>query len=93
MTTLHPDCHRPTRHRSDKAVTSDTFTVRLPRWRFARLFGRNPLVHPADRVEALVVVLALVMALVAVPPWALRSTTPAAASTPSKPRTVTWSLP
>jgi hypothetical protein len=67
MTTLHPDCHRPTRHRSDKAVTSDTFTVRLPRWRFARLFGRNPLVHPADRVEALVVVLALVMALVAVP--------------------------
>ena len=67
MTAPHPECHRPTRHRSDKAAVSDTFTVRLPRWRFARLFGLNPLVRASDRVEALVVVLAVVMALVAVP--------------------------
>ena len=67
MTALHPERHRSTRHRSDKAAVSDTFTVRLPRWRFAWLFGRNPLIRAGDRVEALVMVLAVMMALVAVP--------------------------
>ena len=68
MTTPHPDCHRPTGHRPDEDAGWDIFfTVRLPRWRFAQLFGRNPLVRTSDRIEALVVVLAVVMALVAVP--------------------------
>ena len=49
MTTPHPDCHRPTRLRSDKDAASDTFTVRLLRWRFVRLFGLNPLVRRSDR--------------------------------------------
>lgn len=67
MTTPHPDCDRPTGHRSDEDAALDTFTVRLPRWRFAQLFGFNPLVRIRDRVEALVVVLAVVITLVAVP--------------------------
>ena len=50
-----------------KTPALDTFTVRLPRWRFARLFGFNPLVRVRDRVEALVVVLAVVVMLLAVP--------------------------
>lgn len=46
---------------------TDTFTVRLPRWPIARLFGRNPLVRTSDRVQALVWVLAVVMSLLSVP--------------------------
>ena len=45
----------------------DTFTVRWPRWPTARLFGRNPLVRTSDRVEALVLVLAVVMSLLFAP--------------------------
>lgn len=67
MTPSHPDHQRFTGHRLDEDAAMDTFTVRLPRWRFARLLGLNPLVRASDRVEALVVVLAVVMALVAVP--------------------------
>lgn len=67
MTTPHPDCHRPTGHRSEEDAAFDTFAVRLPRWRFAQLFGFNPLVRMSDRVEALVVVLAVLITLVAVP--------------------------
>jgi hypothetical protein len=67
MTAPHPERHRSTRHRSDKAAVSDTFTVRLPRWRFAWLFGRNPLIRAGDRVEALVVVFAVVVVLLAAP--------------------------
>lgn len=67
MTATHPEYDWPTRYRSDKAAASETFTVRPPRWRYARLFRRNPRVRIHDRVEALVVVLAVVIALVAVP--------------------------
>lgn len=63
----HPNCGRPTGHRSDEDTALDTFTVRLPRWRFAQLFGFNPLVRIGDRVEALVVVLAVVISVIAVP--------------------------
>jgi hypothetical protein len=68
MSTPYPDCHRAARRRWDKAAESDTFTVRLPQWRFARLFGLNSVAHISDRVEALVVASAVVvMALVALP--------------------------
>lgn len=50
---------------SDPAM--DTFTVRLPRGLIVRLFGRNPLVRTADRVEALIVVLAFVVSMLALP--------------------------
>jgi hypothetical protein len=42
-------------------------SVRLGRWPIARLFGRNPLVRTSDRVQALVLVLAVVMPLLSVP--------------------------
>ena len=46
----------------------DTFTVRLPRWPvLLRLLGRDPLVRRTDRIEALVLVLAVVVALLAAP--------------------------
>lgn len=67
MTTPKPNDQRLTDHRLYHDATMDTFTVRTPRWRFVRLFGRNPLVRASDRVEALVLVLAIVVTLVAVP--------------------------
>jgi hypothetical protein len=48
-------------------TTPDTFTVRSPRWRCMRLFGSNPLIRTGDRVEALVVVFAVVAVLFAAP--------------------------
>ena len=46
----------------------DTFTVRLPRWPILlRLWGRDPLVRTTDRVEALVLVLAVVVSLLSAP--------------------------
>ena len=46
----------------------DTFTVRLPRWPvLLRLLGRDPLVRTIDRIEALVLVLAVVVSLLAAP--------------------------
>jgi hypothetical protein len=46
----------------------DTFTVRLPRWPILlRLRGRDPLVRTTDRIEALVLALAVVVSLLAVP--------------------------
>lgn len=45
----------------------DTFTVPMPRSLFVRLFGLNPLVRTADRVEALLLVFAFVVSIVAVP--------------------------
>ncbi len=36
-------------------------------WRIARVFGRNPLLRRADRIEAVVVLIALVVSLVALP--------------------------
>lgn len=51
----------------DQYAEIDTFSVRLPRWRFVRLFGRNPLIRVSDRIEALVLVLALALSLLAMP--------------------------
>ncbi|BCI54041.1 membrane protein [Mycolicibacterium litorale] len=46
----------------------DTFEFRLPRWPVVvRLFNRAPLVRAVDRVEASVVALAVVVAILAVP--------------------------
>jgi hypothetical protein len=46
----------------------NTFTVRLPRWPvLLRLLGRDPLVRKIDRIEALVVVLAVLVSLLAIP--------------------------
>ncbi len=67
MTTPRPDYQRLTGQWPDEDAAMDTFSVRLPRWRFVRLFGRNPLVRASDRVEALVLVLAVVVSLLAVP--------------------------
>jgi hypothetical protein len=45
----------------------DTFTVRLPRWPIFGLFRRNPLLRASDRIEALVVAVAVIVSLLAVP--------------------------
>jgi hypothetical protein len=46
----------------------DTLTLRLPRWPvLLRLLGRDPLVRTADRIQALVLVLAVVVSLLAIP--------------------------
>lgn len=44
-----------------------TFSVDPRRWRVARLVGRNPLLRRSDRVEALVVALAMFASLLAIP--------------------------
>ena len=67
MNRSHPDHQRFTGHRLDEDAAMDTFTVRLPRWRSMRLFGRNPLIRAGDRVEALVVIFAVVVVLLAAP--------------------------
>ncbi|GAA2791179.1 Rv1733c family protein [Mycolicibacterium pallens] len=45
----------------------ETFTMRLPRWSVFELVSRNPLVRGTDRIEALVLTLAIVLSLLAVP--------------------------
>ncbi|MGB8386384.1 Rv1733c family protein [Mycobacterium sp.] len=45
----------------------ETFTLEPRCWRIARLFGRNPLLRRTDRLEALVMLVALVTSLVAIP--------------------------
>ncbi|HWT49323.1 MAG TPA: hypothetical protein VN255_12340 [Mycobacterium sp.] len=45
----------------------ETFTLDPRCWRIARIFGRNPLLRRADRIEALVMLVAIVVWLVAVP--------------------------
>jgi hypothetical protein len=56
-----------THWRADEAAM-DTFTLRLPRWPILlRLLGRDPLVRTTDRIEALVLVLAVVVSLLAAP--------------------------
>jgi hypothetical protein len=67
MTPSHPDHQRFTGDRPGEDAAMDTFTLRLPRWRSMRLFGRNPLIRAGDRVEALVVVFAVVVVLLAAP--------------------------
>ena len=45
----------------------ETFVADPRCWRIGRILGRNPLIRRADRIEALVVLAALVVALVSVP--------------------------
>jgi hypothetical protein len=45
----------------------ETFTVDPRCWRIGRIFGRNPLLRRADRIEALVTLAALVVSLIAIP--------------------------
>jgi hypothetical protein len=45
----------------------DTFTLDPRCWRIGRIFGRNPLIRRADRIEALVTLVALIVSLVAIP--------------------------
>lgn len=46
----------------------ETFSLGVPRWPvLLRLMGRGPLVRRSDRIEALVLVLALVVAVLAIP--------------------------
>ncbi len=50
-----------------KEVVMETFTLDPRCWRIARIFGRNPLLPRADRIETLVVLVALVVSLLAIP--------------------------
>jgi hypothetical protein len=45
----------------------ETFTLDPRCWRVGRIFGRNPLLRRADRIEALVTLVAIVVSLVAIP--------------------------
>ncbi len=45
----------------------ETFTLDPCRWRIAWVFGRNPLLRRADRIEALATLVALIASLVAIP--------------------------
>ena len=45
MTTSQPDHQRRAGRRPDDDAAMETFTVRVPRWLFVRLFGRNPLIR------------------------------------------------
>ncbi|GBE66005.1 membrane protein [Mycobacterium sp. MFM001] len=63
MTTPRPDRQRLSGHWRDE----DAFALRLPRWRVVRLLGRNPLVRTSDRIEALVLVLAVAVSVLAIP--------------------------
>jgi hypothetical protein len=50
-----------------KGVVMETFTLDARCWRIARVFGRNPLLRRTDRIEALVMLVALVASLLAIP--------------------------
>ena len=68
MTTPHPHDRPVSAHWPTDDATTDTFTVRLPRWpTLLRLLGRDPLIRTSDRIEALALVLAVVISLIAVP--------------------------
>lgn len=66
MSTKRPDHLGPTEF-PDEDTAMQSFTVPLPRKLAARLFGRNPLIRASDRMEALVLVLAVAVSLLAVP--------------------------
>jgi hypothetical protein len=58
---------RPVSTHATADVAFETFTVRLPRWPILGLFRRNPLLRASDRIEALVLALAVLVSLLAVP--------------------------
>ncbi len=45
----------------------ETFTLDPRYWWIARIFGRNPLLRPTDRIEALVMLVAFAVSLLAIP--------------------------
>ncbi|BBX65791.1 membrane protein [Mycobacterium saskatchewanense] len=45
----------------------ETFTLDPRRWQVARIVGRNPLLRRSDRIEAFVVLVALLVAMLAIP--------------------------
>lgn len=67
MSTSDPDHRSIADRRSEDDSAMETFTVPLPRRLFVRLFGRNPLIRTTDRVEALILVLAVAASLLAIP--------------------------
>jgi beta-lactamase regulating signal transducer with metallopeptidase domain len=68
MTTPHPHDRPVSAHWPTDDATTDTFTVRLPRWpTLLGLLGRDPLIRTSDRIEALALALAVVISLLAVP--------------------------
>jgi hypothetical protein len=68
MTTPRPPHRRGTAHWGTDNAAMDAFTVGLPRWPvLLRLLGRDPLVRTTDRIEALVLALAVVVSLLAIP--------------------------
>lgn len=67
MSTPEPDHQRMANRRPDDDAAMETFSLPVPRRLLARLFGRNPLIRKTDRVEALILVLAVAMSLIAVP--------------------------
>jgi hypothetical protein len=50
-----------------RGVTMETFTLDPRCWTIGRVLSRNPLIRRADRIEALVMVVAFVVSLMAVP--------------------------
>jgi hypothetical protein len=63
-----PRDERGTANPRPDTAEMDTFSLGLPRWPvLLRLMGRGPLVRRSDRIEALVLVLALVVAVLAIP--------------------------
>ncbi len=58
--------HPMTRPTHDRTAL-ETFTLPLPRRLVARLFSRNPLIRASDRLEALLLVLAVAVSLLTVP--------------------------
>ncbi|RAU98399.1 hypothetical protein DQP58_05750 [Mycobacterium colombiense] len=67
MSTPEPDHQQMANRRPDDDAAMEAFTLPVPRRLLARLFGRNPLIRKTDRVEALILVLAVAMSLIAVP--------------------------
>lgn len=67
MSTSDSEHQRIAGRRPDDDAAMETFTVPLPRRVFVRLFGRNPLIRNTDRLEALILVFAVAMSLIAVP--------------------------
>ncbi len=66
-----------------------TFRLRLPCRTILRVFSRNPLVRGTDRLEAVVMLLAVTVSLLTIrspPRPAPQSMIPAATSMPTRPR-------
>lgn len=67
MTSPRHDHQSQTARRRGDGAALETFTVPLPRTLLARLFSRNPLVRASDRLEAVLLVLAVAVSLLTVP--------------------------